>query len=54
MLVALFIGQLVLHDGDEHTGPDHDEAHETIGSGDLTDYAKLPQDARAAGSHMAG
>lgn len=53
MLTALFIGQLVLHEGDEHTGPHHDEAHEIIGSGDLTDYAKLPKDARAAGTHMA-
>jgi F-type H+-transporting ATPase subunit a len=47
MLTALFIGQLVLHEGDEHTGPHHDEAHETIGSGDLTDYAKLPPAARS-------
>lgn len=54
MLTALFIGQLVLHEGDEHSGPDHEEEHETIGSGDLTDYARLPQAARAAGTHMAG
>ncbi len=54
MLTSLFIGQLVLHEGDEHTGPDHDEAHEVIGGGDLTDYAKLPIDARHAGTHAAG
>ena len=54
MLTSLFIGQLILHEGEDHTGGEHDEAHELIGSGDLTDYAKLPQAARAAGTHRAG
>lgn len=56
-LTALFIGQLVVHEHDEHhadEGGHHDEAHESIGSGDLTDHARLPDAARHAGTHMAG
>src|SRR5690606_2259515 len=52
-LTCLFIGQLVIHDEEHHEGP-HDEAHEPVGSGDLTDYAKLPDAARQAGARMAG
>lgn len=55
-LTSLFIGQLVVHEHEHHTdeGGHHDEAHESAGSGDLTDYAKLPDSARQAGTHMAG
>lgn len=55
-LTSLFIGQLVVHEHEDHhdEGGHHDEAHETIGSGDLTDMKHLPPEARAAGSHMAG
>jgi F-type H+-transporting ATPase subunit a len=54
-LTALFIGQLVVHEHEHHEGEGghHDEQHESIGGGDLTDYAKLPEAAREAGSHMA-
>jgi F-type H+-transporting ATPase subunit a len=54
-LTALFIGQLVVHEHEEGEGHSHqDETHEHIGSGDLTDYQKLPQDARVAGARAAG
>lgn len=55
-LTALFIGQLVVHEHDHHEGEGghHDEAHESIGGGDLMDHEKLPDAARQAGSHMAG
>jgi F-type H+-transporting ATPase subunit a len=55
-LTTLFIGQLVVHEHEHHEdeGGHHDEAHESVGGGDLTDYAKLPADARHAGTHMAG
>ncbi len=55
-LTALFIGQLVVHEHEHHAeeGGHHDEAHESLGGGDLTDYDELPQAARSAGSHMAG
>lgn len=55
-LTALFISQLVVHEHDDgHAeGGHHDEAHESIGSGDLTDLERLPAEARAAGAHMAG
>jgi F-type H+-transporting ATPase subunit a len=53
-LTTLFISQMVVHEHDESHGHDHDEAHEHVGSGDLSDHAKLPADARAAGTHMAG
>jgi len=55
-LTALFIGQLVVHEHEEHhdEGGHHDEAHETVGGGDLTDYQKLPHDARVAGARAAG
>jgi F-type H+-transporting ATPase subunit a len=55
-LTTLFIGQMVVHEHEHHTdeGGHHDEGHESIGSGDLTDYDKFPADARAAGTHMAG
>jgi F-type H+-transporting ATPase subunit a len=54
-LTCLFIGQLVVHEHEheEHEGGYHDEKHESVGGGDLTDYAKLPEAAREAGSHMA-
>jgi F-type H+-transporting ATPase subunit a len=55
-LTTLFIGQMVVHEHEHHEeeGGHHDEAHENLGSGDLTDYAKLPEDARRAGAGMAG
>jgi F-type H+-transporting ATPase subunit a len=56
-LTALFIGQLVVHEHEEHhadEGGHHDEKHESLGGGDLTDSAKLPDAARQAGTHMAG
>jgi len=55
-LTALFIAQLVVHEHEHHEdeGGHHDEAHESIGSGDLTDYAQLPEAARQMGTHMAG
>lgn len=55
-LTSLFIGQLVVHEHEHHEGEGghHDEAHEAIGSGDLTDSEMLPDAARQAGSHMAG
>jgi F-type H+-transporting ATPase subunit a len=55
-LTTLFIGQLVVHEHEHHEGEGgvHDEAHESAGGGDLTDYAKLPESARHAGAHMAG
>jgi F-type H+-transporting ATPase subunit a len=55
-LTCLFIGQLVVHEHEHHEdeGGHHDEAHEKIGSGDLTDYEKMPDAPRQAGAHMAG
>ena len=55
-LTTLFIGQMVIHEHEHHEdeGGHHDEAHESMGGGDLTDYAKLPEDARRAGAQMAG
>ncbi|MCC6579609.1 MAG: F0F1 ATP synthase subunit A [Phycisphaeraceae bacterium] len=53
-LTALFIGQMVVHEHKEHEGGNHDEAHELVGGGDLTDFAKLPEGARQAGIHAAG
>jgi hypothetical protein len=55
-LTSLFIGQLVVHEHEHHDeeGGHHDEAHEKIGSGDLTDYEKMPDAPRQAGAHMAG
>ena len=55
-LTTLFIGQMVVHEHEHHEdeGGHHDEAHESMGGGDLTDYAKLPEDARRAGAQMAG
>jgi F-type H+-transporting ATPase subunit a len=55
-LTTLFIGQMVVHEHEHHAdeGGHHDEAHESMGGGDLTDYAKLPEDARRAGAQMAG
>lgn len=55
-LTALFIGQLVVHEHEhqEGEGGHHDERHETIGSGDLTDSHRIPDAARQAGTHMAG
>jgi F-type H+-transporting ATPase subunit a len=56
-LTALFIGQLVVHEHDEHHGSEgghHDEAHEPVGGGSLMDHARLPDAARQAGTHMAG
>lgn len=55
-LTTLFISQLVVHEHEHHEeeGGHHDEAHEALGSGDLTDFAKLPEQARHAGTHMAG
>jgi F-type H+-transporting ATPase subunit a len=53
-LTTLFIGQMVVHEHEHHTdeGGHHDEEHESIGSGDLTDLDKLPPDARAAAVGM--
>jgi len=55
-LTALFISQMVVHEHEHHMdeGGHHDEAHERIGGGDLTDSAKLPEAAVRAGSQMAG
>lgn len=55
-LTSLFIGQLVVHEHEHHKdeGGHHDETHESIGGGDLTDYEKMPDNARHAGAHMAG
>lgn len=53
-LTSLFIGQLVVHEHHEDEGGHHDEAHESVGGGDLTDFAELPASARGAGTHMAG
>lgn len=55
-LTSLFIGQLVVHEHEhrEDEGGHHDEGHQAIGGGDLTDYEQLPDAARQAGSHMAG
>jgi F-type H+-transporting ATPase subunit a len=55
-LTSLFIGQLVVHEHEHHEGEGghHDEAHEAVGGGDLTDYEKLPDAPRQAGAHMAG
>src|SRR5688572_17150371 len=55
-LTTLFIGQMVIHEHEHHEdeGGHHDERHESVGGGDLTDYAKLPEDARRAGAQMAG
>jgi F-type H+-transporting ATPase subunit a len=55
-LVAMFIGQLVVHEHEHHAdeGGHHDEKHESIGGGDLTDSEELPEATRQAGIHMAG
>ena len=55
-LTSLFIGQLVVHEHEHHEdeGGHHDERHESIGGGDLTDYEKMPDAPRQAGAHMAG
>jgi F-type H+-transporting ATPase subunit a len=55
-LTTLFIGQLVIHEHEHHEdeGGHHDESHESMGGGDLTDLDKLPEAARHAGTHMAG
>jgi F-type H+-transporting ATPase subunit a len=55
-LTSLFIGQLVVHEHEHHEGEGghHDEEHESIGGGDLTDYEKIPDAPRQAGAHMAG
>ena len=55
-LTSLFISQLVVHEHEHHEGEGghHDEAHESMGGGDLTDHEKLPDAARQAGAHMAG
>ena len=54
-LTTLFIGQMVVHEHEHHEeeGGHHDERHEALGGGDLTDYSKLPEDARRAGAGMA-
>lgn len=55
-LTSLFIGQMVVHEHEHHEeeGGHHDEKHEALGSGDLTDFDKLPENSRHAGTHMAG
>jgi hypothetical protein len=55
-LVAMFIGQLVVHEHEHKPGEGgyHDEGHGVIGSGDLTDGEELPEATRQAGIHMAG
>lgn len=55
-LTCLFVGQLVVHEHDHHEGEGgtHDEAHEAVGSGDLTDYSEIPDAPLQAGSQMAG
>ena len=55
-LTAMFIGQLVVHEHEhkEGEGGHHDERHDVIGSGDLTDGEELPEATRHAGIHMAG
>lgn len=55
-LTTLFISQLVVHEHEHRPGEggEHEEGHEAIGGGDLTDFEKLPDKARQAGTHMAG
>jgi F-type H+-transporting ATPase subunit a len=55
-LTTLFIGQMVVHEHEHHEdeGGHHDEKHEALGSGDLTDFDKIPVVSRQAGTHMAG
>jgi F-type H+-transporting ATPase subunit a len=55
-LTSLFIAQLVVHEHEHENGEGghHDERHETLGGGDLTDGEELPDAARQAGAHMAG
>jgi F-type H+-transporting ATPase subunit a len=55
-LTAMFLGQLVVHEHHhkEGEGGHHDEAHNVVGSGDLTDSAEIPDSPRQAGTHMAG
>ncbi|HSZ55294.1 MAG TPA: F0F1 ATP synthase subunit A [Tepidisphaeraceae bacterium] len=55
-LTAMFIGQLVVHEHHhkEGEGGRHDESHDLVGGGDLTDLAEIPDAPRQAGTHMAG
>jgi F-type H+-transporting ATPase subunit a len=55
-LTAMFIGQLVVHEHEhkEGEGGHHDEAHHSLGGGDLTDSGEIPDAPRQAGVHMAG
>lgn len=55
-LTALFIGQLVVHEHEEHSGEggEHHEKEEVIGGGDMLDMARLPDKARQTATHVAG
>jgi F-type H+-transporting ATPase subunit a len=55
-LTAMFIAQLVVHEHEHKPGEggEHDEAHSKLGTGDLTDFAELPDAPRQAAMHMAG
>jgi F-type H+-transporting ATPase subunit a len=55
-LTCLFIGLLVVHEHEHkpEEGGHHDEKHEPLGGGDLTDAAEIPDAAREAGARMAG
>jgi F-type H+-transporting ATPase subunit a len=55
-LTAMFIAQLVVHEHEHRPGEggEHDEAHSKLGTGDLTDFAELPDAPRQAAMHMAG
>jgi F-type H+-transporting ATPase subunit a len=55
-LTALFIGQLVVHEHDDHADhahADHGAGDMSLGGGDVVDH-KLPDGPRQAASHMAG
>jgi F-type H+-transporting ATPase subunit a len=55
-LTAMFIAQLVVHEHEHKPGEggEHDESHSKLGTGDLTDFAELPDAPRQAAMHMAG
>ncbi len=56
LLTCLFIGLLVVHEHEHKPGEGghHNEDHEAVGGGDLTDGEQIPDAPRQAGAHMAG